>query len=196
MKQLELPTWGGRRKGAGRKPKAGKRRVSHKKRPQHAARFPVHAVLRAREDAPRFRKRDVFQAVRAAIAAAANRFGCRLVHFSVQSNHIHLIIEAPDERALSRMMQGLAIRIARAVNRATSRKGRVFADHYFARELKTPAEVRRAVRYVLDNFILHAGVGPQTDSCAGTQAAPRTWLLRIGWTRSRAGPLPVAAWAT
>ncbi|MGZ6142405.1 MAG: transposase, partial [Myxococcales bacterium] len=133
--------------------------------------------------------------IRVALRAGGQRTKFRVVHYSVQGNHIHLVVEASDELALSRGMQGLAVRIARAVNRAASRKGRLFADHYFARELKTPAEVRRAVRYVLDNFVLHARSEPQTDTCAGRLASPRTWLLTTGWHRSRAGPLPVLAWS-
>ena len=203
--QLELPTWGGRRKGAGRKRKSARRRVSHKRRPQHASRFPLHVVLRARADAPGLRRGQVFRSVRSALEAGAARAGFRLVHFSVQGNHLHLVVEAIDKVALSRGMQGLAVRIARAVNRAADREGRVFADHYFARELKTPAEVRRAVRYVLDNRMLHAGeqvgdghqgLDPRTDACASEAplVRPRTWLLTIGWLRSRAGPLPVRFW--
>ena len=196
--QLELPTWGGRRAGAGRKPQSSRQRVSHKRRPEHAPRFPLHVVLRARPDAPGLRRRKVFGEVRAALEAGAARAGFRLVHFSVQGNHLHLVVEAPDKVALSRGMQGLAVRIARAANRAAGRTGRVFADHYFARELKTPAEVRRAVRYVLDNRILHGGLQPQTDACASAAplVQPRTWLLTVGWLRSRAGPLPVSAWDT
>src|ERR1051325_9428950 len=194
MKQLELPTWGGKRKGAGRKPKGPIRRVSHKRRPEHKARFPLHAVLRTREDLPRLRQRQIFRAVKAAIHAAAQRFGLRVVHFSIQGNHIHLIVEAADNQSLARGMRGLAVRVARAINRVASRKGRVFADHYFAREMKTPAEVRRAVRYVLDNHILHAQLPPQTDPFASDLARPRTWLLSVGWLQSRAGPLPVAYW--
>lgn len=194
-KQLELPTWGGRREGAGRKRKAARPLVSHKARPRHVARFPIHAVWRTRDDAPRLRRRDVMEAIRSALEAGGARNGFRVVHYSVQGNHIHLVVEAADERALSRGMQGLAVRIARAVNRAAARKGRVFDDHYFSRELKTPAEVRRAVRYVLDNFVLHARLTPQTDTCAASLAPPRTWLLAVGWHRSRAGPLPVAYWS-
>ena len=194
MKQLELPTWGGRRKGAGRKARSPIRRVSHKARAPHQARFPLHAVLRAREDVPHLRRRDVFRALKAAMIAAADRFGLRVVHFSVQGNHLHLIVEAADKDSLSQGMRGLAVRVARAINRAAHRKGRVFADHYFARELRTPAEVRRAVRYVLDNHVLHAQLSPRTDACAGAIASARTWLLSVGWTRSRAGPLPVAYW--
>ena len=136
--------------------------------------------------------------VRGALAAGGCRTSFRLVHYSVQGNHLHLVVEAHDKVSLSRGMQGLAVRVARAVNRAAGRKGPVFADHYFARELKTPAEVRRAVRYVLDNFLHHApaGIDLQTDRCASPApvSAPRTWLLSVGWLKSRAGPLPVAYW--
>jgi putative transposase len=195
--QLELPTWGGKRAGAGRKPKAGERpRVSHKARPRHLERFPLHVVLRAQPDAPRFRSKAVFPEVRDALVKGAARGAFRLVHYSVQGNHLHLIVEAADKVALARGMQGLAIRLARAANRVMGRRGRVFADHYFARELRTPAEVRRAVRYVLDNHLLHARLDPQTDDRASNApvVTPRTWLLSVGWLRSRAGPLPVAAW--
>ena len=116
----------------------------------------------------------------------------------MQTNHVHLILEACDALSLTRGMQGLMVRIARALNRAAQRSGKVFGDHYFARELRTAAEVRRAVRYVLDNAMLHAGVGPRTDACASSAAVvpPRTWLLAAGWLRSRAGPLPVSSWST
>jgi len=124
----------------------------------------------------------------------------RVVHFSVQGNHIHpihLISEARDALSLTRGMRGLTVRIARAVNRVAERSGRMFDDHYFARELSTPAEVRRAVRYVLDNAMLHAGASPRTDACASSAPVvlPRTWLLAVGWRRSRAGPPPVNAWS-
>ena len=179
-KQLELPTWGGKRKGAGRKRQGPRPLVSHKARPKHVERFPLHVVFRALRDAPRFRSKPVFHEIRAALEAGAARAGFR----------------AKDAATLSRAMQGLAIRIARAANRAVDRSGRVFADHYFARELKTPAEVRRAVRYVLDNRMLHGALEPQTDDRASNApvVTPRTWLLSVGWLRSRAGPLPVSAW--
>ena len=198
-RQLELPTWGGRRKGAGRKPNGPLSLVSHRARPAHLGRHPLHVVLRAGAGVPRLRRRDVMAEVRRALGVGGQVDAFRLVHYSVQGNHLHLIVEAQDKLALSRGMQGLAVRVARAVNRAAGRTGRVFGDHYFARPLRTPAEVRRAVRYVLDNHLHHAaGIAPQTDPCASDEplAAPRTWLLSVGWLRSRAGPLPVAYWPT
>ena len=52
-------------------------------------------------------------------------------------------------------MQGLAIRIAKGVNRAIGRKGQIFADRYHARILRTVTEVRNAVNYVRKNWHKH-----------------------------------------
>src|SRR5687767_6169007 len=77
------------------------------------------------------------------------------VLYDVQSNHIHMICEADDKRSLSRGMQGLAIRIARRMNRLAGRRGKFFADRYHARVLKNPTQVRRALVYVLQNAAHH-----------------------------------------
>jgi len=135
--------------------------------------------LRIAAGLPSLRRPIILAAVQEALLGGNSRLGMRLVHYSVQTNHIHLILEACDALSLTRGMQGVMVRIARAVNRAAQRSGKVFGDHYFARELQTPAEVRRAVRYVLDNAMLHAGSDPTTDECASSApvVAPRTWLL-------------------
>src|SRR5204863_9277085 len=91
------------------------------------------------------------ETVRTALVAGADRFGMRLVELAVMSNHVHLICEADDERALARGMKGLCVRIARALNRLWGRVGSVFNDRYHAHALKTPREVRNALNYVLHN---------------------------------------------
>ena len=68
-----------------------------------------------------------YRVVRGALDRGAARFGFRLIEFSVQSNHLHLLCEARDRRALARGLQGLLIRIARGLNRLLGRRGRVFA---------------------------------------------------------------------
>jgi REP element-mobilizing transposase RayT len=97
----------------------------------------------------------VFQRVQKTLAQGQSRFGFRLVHYSVQSNHLHLIAEAADRRSLTRGVQGLNIRVARAINGRLQRRGRVFADRYHARALQTPRAVRFALRYVLLNARKH-----------------------------------------
>ena len=206
-RQLELPvpnTWGGRRPGAGRKPKGPRPGVSHRARPPHSRHQPVHVTLRAVEGLPSFRARGVFPALREALAQASKPT-FRACHFSVQSNHVHLLVEADSREALSRGVQGLAIRTARAINRALGRAGRVWGDRYHARPLGTPREVRNALVYVLNNSKKHNSSerGPRPDPCSSGPwfpgwldwpeppppahecpvAAPKTWLLGAGWKR-------------
>ena len=56
-------------------------------------------------------------------------------------------------------MQGLAIRVARRVNRLLSRSGKLWADRFFSRALTSPRSVRNALAYVLNNFKKHRAAG-------------------------------------
>jgi REP element-mobilizing transposase RayT len=133
----------------------------------------------------------------------------RVVHFVVLSRHLHMIVEAKSREAMSRGMQGFGIRLAKRLNKATERKGKVFADRYHEHILKTPREVRNALCYVLRNQARHeierdtAGGMPGVDifssgryfdgwrnyrgkplEGADPPVAPaRTWLLSKGWRR-------------
>jgi hypothetical protein len=98
--------------------------------------------------------------------AGADRFGMRLVEFAVLSNHLHLVCEADDERALARGIKGLCVRIARALNRLWNRVGSVFSDRYHAHVLRTPREVRNALNYVLHNAALHGSRLGGPDPCS------------------------------
>lgn len=157
MNQLELPktrfAWGGHRRGAGRKRAKGGS-FGHARRPVHAERHPVHVVMKARYRS--LRTQFVFPTVRRALAEATRkRADFRIVQFSVQGDHLHLIVEASDRVALSRGLQGLAIRIARGVNRLVKRTGKLWAERYFARDLTSPRSARNALCYVLNNFRKH-----------------------------------------
>jgi hypothetical protein len=79
-----------------------------------------------------------------------------VVEYAVLQDHLHLIVEAKDATTLGRGMQGLLVRLARAINRLLGRKGRVFADRYHVHVLRTPREVRNALVYVLHNARKHA----------------------------------------
>ncbi|HKE20029.1 MAG TPA: transposase [Kofleriaceae bacterium] len=154
---LQLPaTWGGARRGAGRKPKNERPEVRHASRPPLEPRFPVHVTTRVVKGAGYLRGHRVYPAVRRALCAARDRLGTRIIHFSIQSNHIHLLVEASDQIALGRAMKGFGVRVARRLNRLAGRKGRVIADRYHARYLRTPTEVRRGLVYVLQNGVKHA----------------------------------------
>ena len=154
--ELALPSgWGGRRAGAGRPRIAGRGYVAHRRRPAHRAEHPVHVTLRSA--CRSLRTQFVFPTLRRAIAAAnrADPTRCLVAHYSVQGDHIHLVVEASGRVALIEGVRGLSIRIARHVNKLLSRKGRFFADRWHGRALSSPREVRNVLVYVLGNFRKH-----------------------------------------
>jgi REP element-mobilizing transposase RayT len=184
-----------RKPGAGRKRVLpGKPRLAHRVRERIPARLPVHVTWRIQEGLPTLRNQPLAGAFARACASAQRRFGMRVVHFVVESNHIHLIAESVSAAA----MKGLGVRVAKAINKKLGRQGRVIGDTYHAHALRTPAEVRRAVSYVLRNHEHHTGVrhtDPHylvVDSCSSEAwpdavVKPRSWLLSNAWARRR-GP--------
>jgi hypothetical protein len=123
-------------------------------------------------NSPNLRSPSIFAVVRRSIARAHEaRF--HIVHFSVQQDHLHLIVEAGDRIALRNCVRGLAIRIARAVNRVAKRRGARFIDRFHARPLSTPREVRASVVYVLQNFRKHLRAPRGLDPCS---SGPVRWM--------------------
>lgn len=125
------------------------------------------------------------QTIREALRTAR---GIRVVHFSIQGNHLHLIVEAAGAVALARGMQRLATRLGKQLNAIAGRCGGVFADRYYGRALGTPREVKNAIRYVLANYRRHNGErlperweDPIATRIDAPLTAPSVWLLRVGW---------------
>jgi putative transposase len=126
--------------------------------------------MRARRGLPPLREQVIAREVRLRIAQANGsphlRDVFRIVHFSAQNDHVHLIVEAFDGTALSRGMQGLAIRLARRVNTLLGARGRFWADRFHTRELTTPRSVRNAIVYVLMNAKKHQRATAAIDDCS------------------------------
>jgi REP element-mobilizing transposase RayT len=134
----------------------------------------------------------------------SNRESFRIVHYSVQANHVHLIVEASEANLVS-CMRGLAVRLAKRVNRVLRRRGRFCADRWHAEALTSPRQTRKALVYVLQSHKKHTRVGEcALDPLSSAEwfvgfaedvpkwfrgvgppciAEARTWLLNVGWRR-------------
>jgi hypothetical protein len=209
--QQELPLkqrfgWGGKREGSGRKPSGRAVGLEHRARPFHDGHHPVHVTWRIARGVPSLRKFRFARAVGLTIAAvnrshALRRTSFRVVHFSIQPNHLHLLVEGGSKRTLAAGLRGLGVWIARRVNEARGRRGRVIADRYHAHPLVTPLEVRRAIVYVLQNHLHHQPSHRLVDENSSARwfsgwahplpppdtpspvLPPATWLLETGWKR-------------
>jgi len=204
QREFGFTNWGGKRRRAGRKPKGERAGMSHAKRPKLHARHPVLLTLKLRAGLRTLRTDDAHAAIQRAFSASSERGEVRVIEYSVQSNHLHLIAEAADERALARGMISVTVRIARALNRLWKRAGRVFVDRYHARILTTPRAVRIALIYCINNARKHGSwlakmpdvfsSGPcfdgwrrnarePADSSSRWLGRARTWLLSKAWRR-------------
>lgn len=186
--------WGGKRRNAGRLPDPSSG-PSHLRRPRLASRFPVHVTLKVDPDLPSLRQRRAFAVLRRAFVGGRRGTvelgGFRLVHFSVQHNHVHLLVEGSDREHLCRGLQGLQVRMAKGLNRVWGRKGKVFPERYFEHILRTPLEVKNALRYVIWNAFGHGVLRwnrSQPDADMHDPLASGAWLC--GWKRGVQPPLP------
>ena len=175
-------THGGRREGAGRPRGPGRHRNWIRERPVHNPRNPVHVTLRVLDALGRLRRRTAYQAVRRALLTTLRRPDFRIVHISIQHNHIHLICEADGTRELTRGLQGFQISAARRLNQ--HRRGVVFPDRYHAEILTSPRQVRNCIAYVLNNWRRH-----REDLTAPSLLDPYASGISFdGWTVGRFRP--------
>jgi REP element-mobilizing transposase RayT len=168
--------------------------------------------MRRAKGLPSFRAELLHRLIREAIRAT-KREDFRIVHYSVQADHVHLLVEADDPVALTNGMRSFSVRVAMRVNRRIlhRRRGHVWGDRHHRRELTTPSEVRNVLVYVLNNHLKHGetDVGlvdpcssapwfdgwmhrrePKPPDPPATQS-PTTWLLDTGWSTVGLGYLNV-----
>jgi len=180
--------------------------VGHRKREEFSGTRVVHITCRIREGLPSLREVGTVAMLFNYLLRNCEREGFRIVEFSVQGNHVHMLCEADSKEALSRAMNGILCGMARRLNRQWKRRGRVFADRYHAEGITTPTQCRHALIYVLANVFKHGGraEGTKVDTFStaawfpfdggrcehplGKRRKPaagaRTWLLRDGWRMS------------
>ncbi len=194
---------GGARKGAGRKPKGRRAGVPHRPRALLKSRHPVMVTVSIHEYLPTRRSKHAYRGLLEVFRAGCERDGFRLIHYSVQMDHLHLIVEAEDKDRLTRGVQGLLVRIARRLNKVWVRKGAVPSDRFHSRILKTPREVWNALRYLINNARKHGSFfkpneadpyssgrwfdGWRESLLPAAVEAPlaraRSWLLNVGWLK-------------
>ncbi len=147
---LQFRTWGGKRAGAGRKPRSARAGVAHRARGEWTRPVPLHVTLRMAPHVYHLRSRRSFRVIAASLRIGGDRFNVRVIQFSVQGNHIHLVVEAPNgpgSRARPRD-PGLSIRVAKGLNRMMGRTGRSATPSTtsWATRASTPPSAARPMR--------------------------------------------------
>ncbi|MGZ3724098.1 MAG: transposase [Bdellovibrionales bacterium] len=178
-KQLEFKKvkgWGGKRSGAGRPNRTGQ--VSHGKRDPVDLRKPLHITLKLKNRVANLRNNRTLKDFRLAIAKAKD-FGLFVVHFSLQSNHLHMIVEVKDNDSLTAGMKSLCGRLGKAIRKITGGSGSVFKGRFHLEVIKSPTQMKRALEYVLLNASKHFKLIEHIDDFSSGYAF-REWRALIG----------------
>lgn len=183
---------GGARKGAGRKKRLPQDIQNHVARERLSGRHPLHINFKLNVGLKCLRHKEVFRVFQEAVRKAQS-LGFRVNHFAILHNHGHLIVEVGSNKDLERLMKVISIRLALRVKRMVRISRSVFRDRYFLHVLKTPTEVRNALRYVLLNEPrhIHGGVknivAPVFDSFNSGHSF-QYWKQLWGRTMSQQAP--------
>lgn len=166
-------------------------RVPHRARPVHKGRHPVHVTLRLKHGLPSLRQQVIQGLLKQIVRTQrARSYGndFRIGEFTIQSNHLHFVIEAADgptqephtrkKNPLCSGISGFKISFARRLNKLLGRSGVVWADRYHREDLETPRQVRNALRYVLLNYRKH-GFRTFGDGAYDTYSSSATF---DGWS--------------
>src|SRR5262245_36541108 len=182
---------GGPRHGAGR-PRGARPRVLHRQRVPIVAREPVHVTIRLRRGMPTLRQPRFVRGFRTSLAESCVRHGFRVVHYSIQRDHMHLLIETQNNHSIACGMKSVGARIGKLANRVFERSGKVLDGRYHLRPLRTPLEVRHALRYVLLNHRHHAaqrrGYKPSINCVRATPDPASSGRWFDGWRIATAPP--------
>lgn len=206
--------WGGKRRGAGRKNQSGK--VSHSKREKVDFKRPLHLTLKVRDPKWSLRCGEIAAAFKNS-AKGAQKFGLRILHYSLLKDHIHILVEARNNEDLARGMRSFGARMGKAIRKIVGGRGAIFKGRFHLRVVTNPTQMRNTLAYVLQNFSKHTrllkhvdayssapyfgqwrklfgrGAGPILDGLSRPPplpdflCAPVSWLAREGWRRAR-GP--------
>jgi REP element-mobilizing transposase RayT len=122
--------------------------VAHERRERVSLRTALHINFKVRFS---IRNKVCLGHLKKAIQNARSH-GLKVLHFSLQSNHVHLLVEAVDNEILTRGMRSLTVTFAKRMGR-----GRIQLERYHLHVLRTLQETKNAVNYVLFNHQRHTG---------------------------------------
>lgn len=136
---------GGRRQNSGRK-RIHSKGVSHRTRELVTPKTPLHINFKYKAY---MRNKYCLKLLKRAILNA-RKLGLRVNHFSLQYDHVHLIVEADSNAILESGMRSITVTIAKGM-----KMGKVQLERYHLHVLRTLRETRNAVLYVLFNRQKH-----------------------------------------
>ena len=140
-------------KGAGR-PAINDIGIRHIKRPKISRLTTLHLTIKVRSNKADIKSKKILKALHHAIKRARLK-KLRVIHYTLEFNHLHLLIECESHKTLHQGMQAFGISLSKAINRIKKLKGTVYKHRYHLKKLATRRELKNALHYIFNNGKKH-----------------------------------------
>lgn len=147
--QLTLSNW----KRAGR-PAIHDKGIRHIAREIIKKSTSLHLTIKVRENKADIKNKQVLKILHYAIRRSRIK-GLRIIHYTLEYNHIHLLVEAADKQTVHQGMQSFGITFAKKINAIKRLKGTVYKHRYHLRKINSPRELKNVLYYIFNNGIHH-----------------------------------------
>jgi hypothetical protein len=138
-------------KNAGR-PAIRDKGIRHTRREEIIAPRPLHLTIKLiRADV---QNKSILKGLRHAILRARLQ-GLRIIHYSLEHDHVHLYAEASDNKTLAKGMKALGGSLVKKIHRHLGTSGSFYKTRYHLRILRSAMEVKHVLNYILKNGIKH-----------------------------------------
>lgn len=105
--------------------------------------------------------------------------GLRVIHFSLEHNHVHLYAECESNFVLGKAMKAFGVTFVRRVNKLKKIKGQLYKYRYHLRVLKSARDAKNVINYILKNGIKHGRTLKVINAYNSALALHDFGLLRI-----------------
>lgn len=138
------------------------RAIRHTERPKFKNARSLHLTIKVRENKADIKSIKLLKALHHAIKRA-RLMKLKIIHYTLEYNHVHLLVEADTHHALHRGMQAFGISFSKAINKTKRLKGTVYKHRYHFRQICSSRELKNVLHYIFHNGIKHGRTSSLID---------------------------------
>jgi len=140
-------------KGAGR-PAVHDPGIRHTERPVLTKSASLHLTVKIKRIKADLKNKSILSILKKAILNTRKQ-GLRVIHYSLEFDHVHLLIEAENNLILAKGMQSFGVTFSKAINRLRKLKGGVYKHRYHFRRIVGARQLKNVLNYIFSNGVKH-----------------------------------------
>lgn len=136
--------------------------IRHTVRPRIHKTTMLHLTIKVRENKADIKNKRILKLLHHAIKRARLQ-RLKVLHYTLEYNHVHLLVEATNNQILHKGMQAFGITFSKWINRLKLRKGTVYKHRYHFHALRSTRERKNALNYIFTNGVKHGRTRSRID---------------------------------